>query len=110
MMFMAKTTPTIHAAEALRAALRLCCAALAAGFVASVAACAGRPGGAAHIPDAPVLLLGEVHDNPDGHARRTALLAQRIERGWRPAIAMEQFDRERQEDLDRALSVCGDAD
>ena len=56
-----------------------------------------------------VLLLGEVHDNPDGHRARLALLRARIDAGWRPAIAMEQFDRERQPDLDRAQRECKDA-
>jgi uncharacterized iron-regulated protein len=56
-----------------------------------------------------VLLLGEVHDNPDGHRARLALLRARIDAGWRPAIAMEQFDRERQADLDRAQQACKDA-
>jgi uncharacterized iron-regulated protein len=57
-----------------------------------------------------VLLLGEVHDNPDGHHARYALLQQRVDAGWHPAIAMEQFDRERQADLDRASRECRDAD
>lgn len=56
-----------------------------------------------------VLLLGEVHDNPDGHRARLALLRARVDAGWRPAIAMEQFDRERQPDLDRARHACKDA-
>lgn len=56
------------------------------------------------------LLLGEVHDNPAGHAARLALLRERIEAGWAPAIAMEQFDRERQAELDTALRECQDAD
>lgn len=56
-----------------------------------------------------VLLLGEVHDNPDGHARRYAWLEARVDAGWRPTIAMEQFDRDRQADLDRALAECTDA-
>jgi uncharacterized iron-regulated protein len=33
---------------------------------------------------------------------RLAALRQAIEAGWRPTVAMEQFDRERQADLDRA--------
>ena len=56
-----------------------------------------------------VLLLGEVHDNPDGHARRYEMLKARVDEGFRPAIAMEQFDRERQADLDRAMAECADA-
>jgi uncharacterized iron-regulated protein len=43
-----------------------------------------------------------VHDNAAQHALRVAALRQLIERGARPAIAFEQFDRERQSDIDRA--------
>jgi uncharacterized iron-regulated protein len=64
---------------------------------------------AAPVAAPTVLLLGEVHDNPDGHRARLALLRARIDAGWRPAIAMEQFDRERQPDLDRAQQACKDA-
>lgn len=48
------------------------------------------------------VLLGEVHDNEIGHQQRLAWLTHKIEQGWRPAIAMEQFDRERQADLELA--------
>ncbi|RJG04710.1 hypothetical protein D3870_00560 [Noviherbaspirillum cavernae] len=56
-----------------------------------------------------IFLLGEVHDNPDGHRRRLEFMRAKVEAGWRPAIAMEQFDRERQADLDRAMARCTDA-
>lgn len=82
---------------------------LAAALV--LAACAA-PAGPTRGLDAVaprVLLLGEVHDNPDGHARRYAWLEARVDAGWRPTIAMEQFDRDRQADLDRALAECADA-
>ena len=82
---------------------------LAAALV--LAACAA-PAGPTRGLDAVaprVLLLGEVHDNPDGHARRYAWLEARVDAGWRPTIAMEQFDRDRQADLDRALVECADA-
>ena len=49
-----------------------------------------------------VVLLGEVHDNPAQHALRAAALRLLVERGARPALAFEQFDREHQADLDRA--------
>ena len=49
-------------------------------------------------------LLGEVHDNPLHHRLRAEALSQAIERGWRPAIVMEQFDLDRQADIDRARS------
>lgn len=62
-------------------------------------------------PAAPqVVLLGEVHDNAAGHAARAALLRERIEAGWRPAIAMEQFDTGQQGSLDAAMRECSDAD
>lgn len=46
-------------------------------------------------------LLGEVHDNGVQHALRAAALRRLVEAGARPAIAFEQFDRERQPDIDR---------
>jgi uncharacterized iron-regulated protein len=56
-----------------------------------------------------VLLLGEVHDNAQGHKLRYELLRQRVEAGWRPAIVMEQFDRENQDLVDKAQKGCADA-
>lgn len=50
----------------------------------------------------PVVLLGEVHDNASQHAARAEALRRLVAGGVRPAIAFEQFDRERQADLDRA--------
>ena len=62
-------------------------------------------------PPAPnVLLLGETHDNADGHRLRLRNLQVRVDAGWRPAIAMEQFDREQQPALDAAMRDCADAD
>jgi uncharacterized iron-regulated protein len=49
-----------------------------------------------------IVLLGEVHDNAVQHALRAAALRQLVVRGARPAIAFEQFDRERQPDIERA--------
>ena len=51
-----------------------------------------------------VLLLGEVHDSAAGHAARALLLRKEVEAGWRPAIAMEQFDTVQQPLLDAALN------
>ncbi|SDD12837.1 Uncharacterized iron-regulated protein [Cupriavidus sp. YR651] len=48
------------------------------------------------------VLLGEVHDNAAAQQQRLQALTRAVEAGWRPAIAMEQFDRERQGDIDRA--------
>lgn len=55
----------------------------------------------------PVALLGEVHDSAAQHALRARALRALVEGGARPAILMEQFDRERQADLDRALAAPG---
>lgn len=52
-----------------------------------------------------VVLLGEVHDNPTQHRERLASVQRAVERGWRPAIAMEQFDIDRQADIDRARAA-----
>ena len=49
-----------------------------------------------------VLLLGEVHDNAAQHRLRVAALRELLVKGARPAIAFEQFDQERQPDIDRA--------
>jgi uncharacterized iron-regulated protein len=49
-----------------------------------------------------IVLLGEVHDNAEHHRQRLEILRRAFVAGWRPAIAMEQFDRERQADIDRA--------
>ena len=49
-----------------------------------------------------IVLLGEVHDNAEHHRQRLEILRRAFSAGWRPAIAMEQFDRERQADIDRA--------
>jgi len=49
-----------------------------------------------------IVLLGEVHDNARQHALRLAALQRAFASGWRPAIAMEQFDLDHQADIDRA--------
>lgn len=88
-------------------------------FVATLAACSSVP----CDPDEPVLrplapelkshqfvLLGEVHDSAEGHQRRTKAITEAVADGWKPAIAMEQFDREQQPALDAAMAKCADAD
>lgn len=55
------------------------------------------------------ILLGEVHDNPAGHAQRLAEIERLIASGMRPAIAMEQFDADRQTTLTLALAHCPNA-
>ena len=49
-----------------------------------------------------IVLLGEVHDNPVQHRLRLEVLRRAFEAGWRPAIAMEQLDREHQVDIEQA--------
>lgn len=80
----------------------------------ALAGCAGRKPAAPPVSAAPeanpqVLLLGEVHDNSQGHRLRFEELRKRVDAGWRPAIAMEQFDRDSQALLDEAQKGCLDA-
>jgi uncharacterized iron-regulated protein len=60
----------------------------------------------------PVVLLGEVHDNAVQHALRLQAFEALLAGGARPALVMEQFDRERQPVIDalRAQSPPHDAD
>ena len=46
--------------------------------------------------NAPLLLLGEVHDNAAQHALRLQALQAVVDRGARPALLLEMFDRDRQ--------------
>jgi len=73
--------------------LGLCCA-----TALLLAGCALSPTSLA--PPA-IVLLGEVHDNAAQHALRLAEFRQLLDTGARPALLMEQFDRERQPDIDR---------
>jgi uncharacterized iron-regulated protein len=57
-----------------------------------------------------IYLLGEVHDNPEAHAQRFAFIEKLLSKGFKPVIAMEQFDRDKQAALDRAMASCKDAD
>jgi len=52
-------------------------------------------------------LLGEAHDNPDHHAFQRDCLVALGEGGLRPAVAFEQFDREFDPALQRALAAGG---
>ena len=56
-----------------------------------------------------IYLLGEVHDNPEGHALRLEKMTEILRSAPQPVIAMEQFDRERQADLSTAQQECPDA-
>ena len=57
---------------------------------------------AAELARRPVVLLGAVPDNVVQHRIRAEALGRLLAGGARPAIAFEQFDRERQADIDRA--------
>ncbi len=63
--------------------------------------------GCAHAPtptlrfERPVVLLGEVHDNAAQHALRLQAFEASLAGGARPALVMEQFDRDRQGVIDR---------
>ncbi len=62
---------------------------------------------AAQMQRRPVVLLGEVHDNAVQHAVRAQALKQLLQSGARPALAFEQFDRERQGDIERVRREPG---
>ena len=57
----------------------------------------------------PVVLLGEVHDNPVQHRVRAEALRLHLQGGARPALAFEQFDRERQAAIDAARGSARNA-
>lgn len=84
------------------AALGLC-----VGIALLLSALAGH---AASSSAAQITLMGEVHDNPDGHRQRADALRGEVEAGFRPALLMEQFDRENQATLTQAQAKCSDAD
>ena len=90
--------------NALNHSLRRLLASLA---LVSLVACASPPPLdaarlATELARRPVVLLGEVHDNVIQHRLRAEALQRLLESGARPAIAFEQFDRDRQPDIDRA--------
>ena len=57
-----------------------------------------------------IYLLGEVHDNPTAHAQRFELIEKLLTGNFKPVIAMEQFDRDNQAELDLAMHYCKDSD
>jgi uncharacterized iron-regulated protein len=61
------------------------------------------------IAAARLILLGEVHDNPEHHRLQAEVLRAVLAQGRRPALAMEQFDREFQPAIDAALAQPGTA-
>jgi uncharacterized iron-regulated protein len=85
----------------------------AACAAAPLAACAARTAPTAEpdftadnlarvIARQPLVLLGEVHDNPVQHRVRAEALQLFLNGGARPALAFEQFDREQQSAIDAA--------
>jgi len=68
----------------------------------------GRPATFAGVVEAAVgaryVLLGELHDNPIHHREQARILARMVAEGRRPAVVFEMIRRDRQADLDRALS------
>lgn len=56
------------------------------------------------VLDQPVVLLGEVHDNATQHSLRLRAFESLLATGARPALALEQFDRQHQAAIDRALA------
>ena len=56
-----------------------------------------------------IWLMGEVHDNPEGHQLRQNLLQQNLLKGWRPSLVLEQLDREQAQAVNEALKNCSNA-
>jgi uncharacterized iron-regulated protein len=71
-------------------------------FLAACAALAPVQPWESRLAGNSIVLLGEVHDNAAQHRLRLEVLRRAFVAGWRPAIVMEQFDVERQADIDRA--------
>jgi uncharacterized iron-regulated protein len=74
-------------------------------LAALVTACASAPRSERweeRLRDDAIVLLGEVHDNAEQHRLRLELLRRAFSAGWRPALAMEQLDREQQPAIERA--------
>ena len=86
----------------IRSVVALAGAVVLAIVVAACAAPASRADWEARLRGDNVVLLGEVHDNHELLRLRLAVLERAFAVGWRPAIVMEQFDRERQGDIERA--------
>lgn len=60
----------------------------------------------ARLNSVDVLLLGEIHDNPQHHEFQQKLLQARLDAGARPALLMEQLDSESQPALNAALAIA----
>jgi uncharacterized iron-regulated protein len=73
------------------------------------AACAGLCFSLCAAAEPAIYLLGEVHDNPEGHALRLERITDIVRSAPQSVIAMEQFDRENQAALSAAQQECPDA-
>jgi len=73
------------------------------------AACAGLCLALSAAAEPVIYLLGEVHDNPEGHALRLEKIAEIVRTAPQPVIVMEQFDREKRAALSAAQQECPDA-
>lgn len=87
-----------------RGLARVLAVTLACPLVLALAACSTTPAAPPLTLRLPVVLLGEVHDNAAQHALRQAAFEALLATGARPALAMEQFDRDRQPLIDRLLA------
>lgn len=54
------------------------------------------------------VLLGEIHDDPEHHRIQTLILEEVLERGRRPALVMEQYDRDQEDSIRAVRSAAAD--
>jgi uncharacterized iron-regulated protein len=87
-------SPALSSGTSIRTAIVFCALAVCASLL-------GKAGiAASNGPTPSVLLLGEVHDNAVQHALRLEAFQKLLNTGARPALLMEQFDREHQAAID----------
>jgi len=99
----------VHAASPLRSLAHVLCGAVFHRVLRWVIVCAGLAIALSAAAEPAIYLLGEVHDNPEGHALRFEQIAHIVNTAPLPVIAMEQFDRDKQALLDTAMRDCSDA-
>ena len=100
---------SVHAAPPLRSLAHVLCGAVFHRVLRWVMVCAGLAIALNAAAEPAIYLLGEVHDNPEGHALRFERIAHIVNTAPLPVIAMEQFDRDKQALLDTAMRDCSDA-
>lgn len=99
--------PRAHAARLGRALLAWMCA---GALLLTLVGCAHPAAQDELVFRRPVVLLGEVHDNPAQHALRLKAFEHWLAEGGRPALVMEQFDRDRQGEIDRLRASASPPD